>query len=322
MRTAPGDVTDRAVADGLRAFGIDPVSVRYLPVGFGDHHWSVHEPDGRGWFASVADLWHKPHCGADPVSTLAGLRAAMSTARELRTAGLEFVCAPQPAPQGTAVLPLGERYALSVFPETRGETGDFDTPLTGSDLDRVLDLLARLHAMPAPDSTPRSALEPDGLDRLESAELAEPWRAGPLSDDAQQLLGQHADALASAVRELRERARRLRSRRSPLVVTHGEPHRGNLIRAATGFVLVDWDTTAVAAPERDLAVLGADPDRFDAYTAVTGHTPDRDAIALHRLRWSLVDVLEFADLFRVGHEDTEDTRSALDGLRSTLRDLS
>lgn len=321
MRTAPEDLAERTVADGLRAFGIEPREMRHLPVGFGDHHWSAREPDGRGWFASVADLHRKPHCGADPGSALAGLRAALGTARALRAAGLEFVCAPLPAADGAVVLPLDERYTLSAFPEVRGETGEFGDPITGTDLDQVLDLLARLHAAPVPDSAPRAALRPDGLERLELGELGEPRQSGPLSDSAQQLLRQHAGALTSAAHELRERARRLRSRRSAPVVTHGEPHRGNLIRAATGFVLVDWDTAAVAPPERDLAALGGDPDLLDGYAAVTGRTPDPEAIALHRLRWSLVDVLEFADLFRAPHEDTADARSALDGLRSTLREL-
>lgn len=321
MRTLPADLTERTVAEGQRAFGIEPNDMRYLPVGFGDHHWAVRGLDGRGWFASVADLRHKPHCGADPGSTLAGLRSALDTARVLRDAGLEFVVAPERTSGGAVALALDERYALSVFPEVRGDAGEFDDPLTGVDRRQVLHLLTRLHAAPVPEAAPVAALEPDGLDRLDPGELVEPWRSGPMSDSAQHLLAEHADGLASAVHELRGRARQLRSVHPALVVTHGEPHRGNLIRTPTGFALVDWDTVAVAPPERDLAVLGGDSDVLDACAAVTGRAPDPDAIALYRLRWNLVDALEFADLFRAPHEDTTDTRSALDGLRSTLRDL-
>jgi spectinomycin phosphotransferase len=31
-----------------------------------------------------------------------------------------------------------------------------------------------------------------------------------------------------------------------MVVTHGEPHPGNLIQTSAGLVLIDWDTVAVA----------------------------------------------------------------------------
>ncbi|MPZ79263.1 MAG: phosphotransferase [Actinophytocola sp.] len=41
---------------------------------------------------------------------------------------------------------------------------------------------------------------------------------------------------------------------------HGEPHRGNTITTPNGVVLIDWDTTLIAAPERDLwALVGEDP---------------------------------------------------------------
>jgi spectinomycin phosphotransferase len=38
----------------------------------------------------------------------------------------------------------------------------------------------------------------------------------------------------------------------PVVVTHGEPHPGNILRAAGGLYLIDWDTVGLALPERDL----------------------------------------------------------------------
>jgi aminoglycoside phosphotransferase (APT) family kinase protein len=35
-------------------------------------------------------------------------------------------------------------------------------------------------------------------------------------------------------------------------LTHGEPHPGNVIGTDDGWLLVDWDTAAIAQPERDL----------------------------------------------------------------------
>ncbi|WP_432843998.1 phosphotransferase family protein [Dactylosporangium sp. CA-092794] len=37
-----------------------------------------------------------------------------------------------------------------------------------------------------------------------------------------------------------------------LVLTHGEPHPGNTMRTGGGWLLIDWDTALLAAPERDL----------------------------------------------------------------------
>ena len=45
---------------------------------------------------------------------------------------------------------------------------------------------------------------------------------------------------------------RVQKARGPYVITHGEPHPGNLLRTLTGLRLIDWDMIALARPERDL----------------------------------------------------------------------
>jgi thiamine kinase-like enzyme len=45
---------------------------------------------------------------------------------------------------------------------------------------------------------------------------------------------------------------RVREVGGPYVITHGEPHPGNLLRTRAGLRLIDWDMTALARPERDL----------------------------------------------------------------------
>jgi spectinomycin phosphotransferase len=37
-----------------------------------------------------------------------------------------------------------------------------------------------------------------------------------------------------------------------VLVTHGEPPPGNILRAAGKLRLIDWDTAGLALPERDL----------------------------------------------------------------------
>ncbi|GAB2811409.1 thiamine kinase-like enzyme [Lentzea nigeriaca] len=106
-----------------------------------------------------------------------------------------------------------------------------------------------------------------------------------------------------------------------MVVTHGEPHPGNLIRTTTGFYLVDWDTVGMAVPERDLSVLTDDPAELTRYRELTGHERSADALRLYRLRWYLYDLVDFVDWFREPHTDDPDTMPAWTSFRETLTAL-
>lgn len=81
----------------LGDFGIMPATITYAPVGFGDYHWKITGADGGRWFASVADLEHKEHCGDGAVAALNGLRRAMDTAvrsRRPRSTTRSSTCSP------------------------------------------------------------------------------------------------------------------------------------------------------------------------------------------------------------------------------------
>ncbi|MGI5271560.1 phosphotransferase family protein [Nonomuraea sp. CA-218870] len=133
----------------------------------------------------------------------------------------------------------------------------------------------------------------------------------------------HAGAVLERLAEFDRLAARVRERGDGLVVTHGEPHPGNLIRRADGsLLLVDWDTVGLAVPERDLSVVSRDPAGLDAYTRVTGRRVDAAALALYRLRWALADVADFAMLLCGPHERTPDTETARDGLAWTVGRLA
>ena len=96
-----------------------------------------------------------------------------------------------------------------------------------------------------------------------------------------------------------------------MVITHGEPHRGNTINTADGVVLIDWDTALLAPPERDLWMLvGEDAQTAADYTERTGVVLDDSAMRLYRLWWDLCEISLFTAEFRAPHEDTEDTRVA------------
>src|SRR5262249_58929057 len=68
------------------------------------------------------------------------------------------------------------------------------------------------------------------------------------------------------------------------VVTHGEPHSGNIVQTSDGPVLVDWDTVALAPPERDLWMLTG-----EGMEEHYGLGANAAALDYFRLSWDLKD---------------------------------
>src|SRR5262249_4922703 len=101
------------------------------------------------------------------------------------------------------------------------------------------------------------------------------------------------------------------------VVTHGEPHPGNLLRTADGFALVDWDTVALGRPERDLWMfVETDPSLVDRYGARTGIAVEHDALTANRLLWALADLASYPGVLRRPHRRDADAERALAALHS------
>ncbi|MFI7468015.1 phosphotransferase [Nonomuraea sp. NPDC049646] len=315
MRDRPADLDESLLAPALEAWGIKAVELAYAPVGFGDHHWIATGADGRRWFLTAATLLHG---GAR--SAFGDLGRALETAAAL-SASLSFVVAPVPDLDGGALLrPLAPRYALSVFPFVDGVTGGFDDEPAEHDRAQVIDLLAELHATTPPPSTPSRPLQPAGRAALERAlaETGRPWTGGPYAEQARTLLDRHAGTLDARLRDFDRGCRDL----GPPVVTHGEPHPGNLLRHEGRCLLIDWDTVGLAVPERDLWLVARTPGDLARYAAAAGRTPDPAALALYRLRWSLDDVAAYVALFRAPHGRTRDTDLSLHFLTRTLDGLA
>ena len=115
---------------------------------------------------------------------------------------------------------------------------------------------------------------------------------------------------------------RVREAGGPYLITHGEPHPGNLLRTRAGLCLVDWDMTALARPERDLWwVISGDQDAA-RYSWRTGWTVNQDALALYRLRWDLDDVAGFLFQIRGPHQQTADTLMSWTELQKTLQAIT
>jgi aminoglycoside phosphotransferase (APT) family kinase protein len=113
--------------------------------------------------------------------------------------------------------------------------------------------------------------------------------------------------------------RHVETRTTDRVITHGEPHAANVMWTDDGPLLIDWDTNALAPPERDLWMVLSDSGEAAAYAVATGHQPDPVAIDFYRLTWDLANVAAYVDVFRSAHADTDDMSKSYANL---LKDLA
>jgi spectinomycin phosphotransferase len=285
----------------------------YLPVGFGGYHWLAVDRTGSRWFVTVSDL-------AAP--WVPDLQAAMQTALWLAEEGrLEFVVAPVPTREGLVVGSLNSRHALTLFPYLDAEPSHFDDPIDDDERDAIIDLLATLHtAAPSGSQLPSRPLELANRLTVEQAlaSLDVPWSGGPYAEPGRELLAQHERPLRQTLVRFDSLVGRVRKAGGPAVITHGEPHPGNLLRTPAGLRLVDWDVIALARPERDLWwVISGDHDAA-RYSRRTGWAVNQDALALYRLRWGLDDIAEFLSEIRAPHQETADTLTSWAALQETL----
>jgi spectinomycin phosphotransferase len=314
VRERPADIRDSDVAAALaRQWALTVQDLSYLPVGFGGYHWLAVDQTGSRWFVTVSDL-------AAP--WVPDLPAAMRTAAWLATeAGLEFVVAPVPTRAGQVVSSLDSRHALALFPHVDAAPSSFEDPIDGDDRAAIIDMLARLHtATPQGIQVPRRPLELASRRAIDQAlaSLGVHWNGGPYAEPGRDLLARYELPLRQAFARFDRLLDLVRDAGGPYVITHGEPHPGNLLRTRAGLCLVDWDMTALARPERDLWwVISGDQDAA-RYSWRTGWTVNQDALALYRLRWGLDDIAEFLCDIRGPHQQTADTLVSWTGLQETL----
>lgn len=328
MLTEPADL-DRAELGALlgQHWGLHGATLDYLPVGFGSHHSRADDARGTRRFVTVDDLEAGFQAGPDTDSAFAALDRAFRTAVMLwDEAELDFVVAPLLDEEGHVIRRVSDRYAVTVSPFIEGETSTWGDYESLDDRRRMGSVLGRLHAatekvparLPRREdfALPSRAALVEGLHDLER-----PWSSGPFGEPARQLLQANAEELERRLQEYDELVARVRESSEAWVVTHGEPHRANVIRGPRGAVhLVDWDTTLTAPPERDLRmVLDRELTGWDEYVAVAGPVSlNQEAIELYKRWWDLADVGIYTALFRRRHKRTEDTIASWENLAECL----
>jgi spectinomycin phosphotransferase len=303
-------------------WGFEVAALDYAPVGFGSYHWIATDAAGSLRFVTVDDLDRKPWLGSTRELALDGLARAYGTAVALRDAGLGFVVAPILTTGGEAVRRVGARHSIALFPYVDGRSADFGAYENPEDRTAVLAMVAELHrATASVDSIPGTIdLDIPGRIALEAGlrDVGQAWVGGPYSEPARSALAERASEVVELLGLFDRLSREVAERDVEWVVTHGEPHAANVIRTETGRVLIDWDTVALAPRERDLWMVVKDSDDATAYAAVTGSWPDAVAMDCFRLLWDLADLAAFIDVLRSPHRDSDDTRKALQGVRTCV----
>jgi hypothetical protein len=316
MLTRPADLSDLEVVEALRTgWLMEPAGVEYSAVGFGSHHWRVADGVGRRWFLSIDDLVERRRLTDDlPSDAYDRLRAALLTARALEDSGAAFVVAPVMTTDGDVVQRIRDRYVAALYPWVDGRLREFGETFTNAERDAVLRMIGVLHGSTAAISEV-AQVEDFVLpqrDEIVAAldEMGTPWDTGPYGQRTRSWLAEHASRIEQLLAEHEQLADQARQRPDRMVLTHGEPHPGNLIDAPGGWMLVDWDTALLAPPERDLWHLqGTAPSSFDAYISTTGRAVLPPMFDFYRLSWELDDVASFVVRFRRAHGDTADARA-------------
>jgi hypothetical protein len=323
--TPPADLPEALLSAALSdGWGVRPASLSYQAVGFGSHHWVAVDSGGLKVFATVDDLSEKLRDDADTTSGVFGrLEQAFKSALSLRRdAGLDFVVAPLSATGGRVLRRLTDRYSLVVHPYLAdchsGQNGEFET---SADRLAVLAMLVRLHSAKA-SRPPADNFEIPGRAALLAAmhSTGEPWQAGPYGTRARDLVAHHSADLGALLAAFDELAGRVRTRGGRMVITHGGPDAGNVLKTPAGLVFVDWESALLAPPERDLwALAESDPGLLDAYRAAAGTVIDADALALYRMWYDLAEISLYVRWFRSGHDDTADAAEGWQNLQFYLR---
>ena len=323
MLTPPDGLSEGMLTSALaRDWDTGVASMAYQAVGFGSHHWEVADAAGARWFVTVDELETKQRSLDEPLEAAFGrLRASLSAARDLRDCGAAFVVAPVLTRDGEPLVRLDDRLTVAVYPFVDGQSftwGEFTTPAQRRGM---LDLIVSVHTAPA--AARRHAAEDDFTvlhrDELElaldSGPAAGATDCGPYARPTARLVAENAAGLRRALARYDALAAAARSRSSGLVLTHGEPHPGNVMLTGSGWVLIDWDTALVAPPERDLWSLDpGDGSVLRHYADATGVTPRPELLELYRIQWDLADIAVTVSRFRRPHPGSEDDEKSWGGL--------
>lgn len=319
MIVEPADLPASAVGAAVRAtWEVDVDHAEHLAVGSGAWHWLVGCDDGPTWFATV----DKVTSTADRDARLAAYEAGAELGHRL-----PFVAAPVYTRDARIAVDIAPGLLLSIAPYVDGRAGrgpfqedEERTP--------VARMLADLHRQSRPRNLPvwrpRIGWHSDaGHDDLLRLLEQDTWSGGPWSVPAGRAVADARMVLRTSLRRYALLGAAVVGAVDRWVVTHGAPHRANVLETADGRRLVDWSGVALAPRERDLReVLGDAEGEEPWYAYVEAGGPPQplspDTVELFALQWHLSEITENAVRFSRPHEDTPDERRRFGALEQEL----
>ncbi|MBS2534516.1 phosphotransferase [Catenulispora sp. NF23] len=203
-------------------------------------------------------------------------------------------------------------FAVSVYRRLDGESFEWqrweqtDTELTAE----ALAVVTELHSVPesawgSPETETFTIPKRAGLDAALAGKRPDP-AMGPYADRAAELVSQHAPTVSALLDHYDRLAQTARGQRDRFVLTHGEPHLGNYMRADGRLLLIDWDSALIGPPERDLWNFGLGDPRFGE---------------LYQLRWDLSETAADLARFAARHTDGDNERATWTTLVDSLAAL-
>jgi spectinomycin phosphotransferase len=177
-----------------------------------------------------------------------------------------------------------------------------EPPLTDADMCDVVAVLERLHASRSIAKLGREDFTlsfEDDIDASLDRAATGAHDAGPYGARIRALVRAHRDNLAELRTELKDLATACASVDEPPVLTHGEPHPGNILRHGDRLLLADWTELQWGPPERDwyhvISTIGAGPRCRPEF------------FRFYEIKWWLSELAEYAARFlgphRGDHED-------------------
>jgi spectinomycin phosphotransferase/16S rRNA (guanine(1405)-N(7))-methyltransferase len=222
---------------------------------------------------------------------------------------------------------IGDTYAIALYPYVEGRRFGFGHVFGPHDRQSVITTLAALHASAEPTrrtarqetfDLPQRQLLVDALNERDTR-----WDSGPYGEPARELVKTHLPMIERLLARHDQAAAGARDHPDRMVLTHGEPHPGNLIETGEGWKLVDWDTALLAPPERDLWSLHPTADPAESsYTDLTGRQLERSMLTFYREAWALNDIAAYVSQFREPHTDDANQREAWTSLNETVEEVT
>ncbi len=310
MPAEPADLTAEDVGVIVREhWDAGVVTTTFVPLGDDAAHWVCAGKHRPRWFVT-----------ADEVTADGRLEELLDTyaaARELATLGHHVVVPTVPPGGGQGLeAPVGVVHGghlLTVTGYLEGESGPGEY---ADDNQRALiaGALGALHAAVPPVRAhvwlPGPPLRAEMTGLLEAS--GTPWASGAFGDSVRTALLRSASTLWRLYARYDELAAVAQERRGDWVLTHGQPHTGNVLWRLGGPVLVDWESMRVAPRERDLRTVLRGADGAEPLTAYTAHggTPelDGDLVELFDLEGWLGAVARGALRFAGGPAGLDDDR--------------